>query len=78
MQVKHFGADSGTGGDWAVRVSATKAVLSKQEARELAAKAANARGGRPAARKGAPKRISLVMYLGDEGQPTQQWQVSWW
>ena len=43
--MKQSGEDSGTGGDWAVRLSAERV-----------------------AGRGAPrKRISLVMYLGDEG-----------
>ena len=45
LQVKQSGEDSGTGGDWAVRLSAERVP------------------GRGAPRK----RISLVMYLGDEG-----------
>lgn len=51
-QLRHRSKDSGTGGDWAVRVAARRV------------------------RGGPRKRISLVMYIGDEAPPTwPPWKV---
>eukprot|EP00798_Chlamydomonas_sp_ICE-L_P009097 gene9097-16222_t len=70
--VKSFGPDSGTGGDWAVRITANRAQLSSAEEQRLEMKARQSGNKRP---KGGRQRISLVMYLGDEGVPSDNWQV---
>eukprot|EP00195_Chlamydomonas_chlamydogama_P007994 CAMPEP_0202898164 /NCGR_PEP_ID=MMETSP1392-20130828/6754_1 /ASSEMBLY_ACC=CAM_ASM_000868 /TAXON_ID=225041 /ORGANISM="Chlamydomonas chlamydogama, Strain SAG 11-48b" /LENGTH=860 /DNA_ID=CAMNT_0049584015 /DNA_START=924 /DNA_END=3506 /DNA_ORIENTATION=- len=62
QMVKHFGEESGTGGDWAVRILVSRAVLTQAQI---------AKGTRP----GSSKRVSLVMYLGDEEAPRTPWRV---
>lgn len=71
-QLKHTDAWSGTGGDWAVRVSVSRTDLGRLSAPQRAAADAQ-RAGRA---RGPKRRISLLMYIADEGKPTQAWEVS--
>ncbi|MEW5316627.1 MAG: hypothetical protein WDW38_007987 [Sanguina aurantia] len=68
--LKHTDAWSGTGGDWAVRVSVSRTDLGRLSAPQRAAADAQ-RAGRA---RGPKRRISLLMYIADEGKPTQAWE----
>lgn len=67
-QLKHTDAWSGKGGDWAVRVSVSRTNLSRLSAPQRAAASQRARNPK--------RRISLLMYIADEGKPTKTWEVS--